>query len=99
MCLPALQQAPPCLLSRIPAVHKYAPVHVQVEDSRINGVHKGTVVRGELDCPSGQLHITDCHDTIVYALAPLQVSPPAQRVLKQTHTRRCRAGQVWKAWG
>ena len=45
----------------------------QVEESRVSGVHKGTVVRGELDCPSGQLHITDCHDTVVYALAPLQV--------------------------
>jgi len=43
-----------------------------VEEQRISGVHKGTVVRGELDFPSGQLHITDCHDTIVYILAPLQ---------------------------
>lgn len=78
-----------------PDACKNAPVHVQVEDSRISGVHKGTVVRGELDCPSGQLHITDCHDTIVYALAPLQVSPPAQRGL----CFRGRAGRVWKAWG
>ncbi|GAX83934.1 hypothetical protein CEUSTIGMA_g11358.t1 [Chlamydomonas eustigma] len=44
----------------------------QVEESRVSGVFKGTVVRGESDCPSGQLHITDCHDTVIYALAPLQ---------------------------
>jgi hypothetical protein len=39
----------------------------------VSGVHKGTVVRGESDFPSGALHITDCHDTVIYALAPLQV--------------------------
>ena len=39
----------------------------------MSGVHKGTVVRGESDCPLGALHITDCHDTVIYALAPLQV--------------------------
>ena len=39
----------------------------------MSGVHKGTVVRGESDFPSGALHITDCHDTVIYALAPLQV--------------------------
>ena len=44
-----------------------------MEDSRVSGVHKGTVVRGESDFPSGALHITDCHDTVIYALAPLQV--------------------------
>ncbi len=45
----------------------------QVEDARVCGVHKGTVVRGEADCSSGQLQVTDCHDTVVYALAPIQV--------------------------
>lgn len=49
-----------------------SPVY-QVEERRVSGVHKGTVVRGETDCPLGALHITDCHDTVIYALAPLQV--------------------------
>ena len=38
----------------------------------IQGVCKSTVVRGEDDFPSGTLRVTDCHDTIIYALAPLQ---------------------------
>lgn len=46
---------------------------LQVEESSVSGVHKGTVVRGEADVPSGALHITDCHDTVIYVLAPLQV--------------------------
>ena len=33
---------------------------------------KSTVVRGEDDFPIGVLRVTDCHDTVVYALAPLQ---------------------------
>jgi hypothetical protein len=43
-----------------------------VDDAHVTGVHKGTVVRGETDVPGGCLRITDCHDTVVYALAPLQ---------------------------
>ena len=38
----------------------------------IQGVCKSTVVRGEDDFPVGVLRVTDCHDTVVYALAPLQ---------------------------
>ncbi|CAL5225377.1 g8182 [Coccomyxa viridis] len=38
----------------------------------IQGVCKSTVVRGEDDFPIGVLRVTDCHDTVVYALAPLQ---------------------------
>lgn len=38
----------------------------------IQGVCKSTVVRGEEDFPSGTLRVTDCHDTVIYALAPLQ---------------------------
>lgn len=45
----------------------------QVAESAVSGVYKGTVVRGESDIPSGELRITDCHDTVIYILAPLQV--------------------------
>lgn len=38
----------------------------------VQGVCKSTVVRGEDDFASGVLRVTDCHDSIVYALAPLQ---------------------------
>lgn len=38
----------------------------------IQGVCKSTVVRGEDDFPIGVLRVSDCHDTVVYALAPLQ---------------------------
>lgn len=37
----------------------------------IQGVCKSTVVRGEDNFPAGILRVTDCHDTVVYALAPL----------------------------
>ena len=30
------------------------------------------MVRGEDHFPSGVLRVSDCHDTVVYALAPLQ---------------------------
>eukprot|EP00955_Chlamydomonas_euryale_P042264 352248-Chlamydomonas_euryale.AAC.2 len=33
---------------------------------------QGTVVRGETDIPGGTLHVSDCHDTVVYVLSPLQ---------------------------
>lgn len=38
----------------------------------IQGVVKSTVVRGQDEFPDGVVRITDCHDTIVYALAPLR---------------------------
>ena len=38
----------------------------------IQALSKGTVVRGEGDLPSGTLRIINCHDAVVYALAPLQ---------------------------
>ncbi len=38
----------------------------------IQGVCKSPVVRGEEDFPSGTMRVTDCHDTVIYALAPLQ---------------------------
>lgn len=38
----------------------------------VQGVCKSTVVRGEDDFDNGVLRVTDCHDSIVYALAPLQ---------------------------
>ena len=38
----------------------------------VQGVCKSTVVRGEDGFPSGTLRVSDCHDTVVYALAPLQ---------------------------
>ncbi|KAK9824118.1 hypothetical protein WJX72_007884 [[Myrmecia] bisecta] len=44
----------------------------QSNEMDIQGVCKSTVIRGEDDFPSGVVRITDCHDTIVYALAPLQ---------------------------
>ncbi len=39
----------------------------------VQGVCKSTVVRGEGGFPGGTLRVSDCHDTVVYALAPLQV--------------------------
>ena len=38
----------------------------------VQGVVKSTVVRGEDDFACGVLRVLDCHDCIVYALAPLQ---------------------------
>ena len=38
----------------------------------VQGVCKSTVVRGEGGFPGGTLRVSDCHDTVVYALAPLQ---------------------------
>ncbi|KAK9839640.1 hypothetical protein WJX81_002320 [Elliptochloris bilobata] len=43
----------------------------------VQGVCKSTVVRGEDDFPDGLLRITDCHDCVVYALAPLQYATVA----------------------
>lgn len=43
----------------------------------MQGVCKSTVVRGEDDFPDGLLRITDCHDCVVYALAPLQYATVA----------------------
>eukprot|EP00884_Botryococcus_braunii_P002985 jgi/Botrbrau1/12688/Bobra.67_1s0052.1 len=45
---------------------------VQSGSMEVQGVCKSTVVRGEDDFASGILRVTDCHDSIVYALAPLQ---------------------------
>ncbi len=39
----------------------------------MSGVLKGTGVRGESDLTQVTLRGTDCHDAIIYALAPLQV--------------------------
>ena len=52
-----------------PINHSVSPAGGIVD---IQGVCKSTVVRGEDDFPSGTLRVTDCHDTIIYALAPLQ---------------------------
>ena len=38
----------------------------------VQGVCKSTVAKGEDDFPDGVLRITDCHDSVIYALAPLQ---------------------------
>ena len=43
----------------------------------VQGVCKCTVVRGEGGFPGDTLRVSDCHDTVVYALAPLQVPPAA----------------------
>lgn len=43
-----------------------------VDDRSLHGLHRGTVVRGESDLPSGELSITDCHDVVIYILAPLR---------------------------
>jgi len=57
--------------------HIHANIHEhawQVDDATISGVYKGTVVRGESDIPGGMLRVADCHDAVIYVLAPLQVS-------------------------
>lgn len=41
-------------------------------DVDVQGVVKSTVVRGEEEFPSGLLRVSDCHDSVLYALAPLQ---------------------------
>ena len=38
----------------------------------VQGVCKSTVAKGEDEFPDGVLRITDCHDSVIYALAPLQ---------------------------
>ncbi|CAG9465421.1 unnamed protein product [Pedinophyceae sp. YPF-701] len=38
----------------------------------IVGLHRATVVRGEDACPSGSLRILGCHDSVIYALCPVQ---------------------------
>jgi TBCC domain-containing protein 1 len=38
----------------------------------IQGVCKSTVAKGEHDFPAGVVRVSDCHDSVVYALAPLQ---------------------------
>ena len=38
----------------------------------VQGLVKSTVARGEDEFPSGLLRVSDCHDSVVYALAPLQ---------------------------
>lgn len=43
-----------------------------VDRSAIQGVHKGSVIRGEGDLEPS-LRILDCHDCFIYLLAPLQV--------------------------
>jgi TBCC domain-containing protein 1 len=37
----------------------------------VQGVCRATVARGEAAFPSGVLRVADCHDAVVYALAPL----------------------------
>ncbi|GLC35188.1 hypothetical protein PLESTB_000564000 [Pleodorina starrii] len=46
----------------------------QVDDSAISGVYRGTVVRGEGDLPHGDVRISDCHEAVIYLLAPLQAA-------------------------
>ena len=43
----------------------------------IQGVCKSTVAKGEDDFPNGVLRVTDCHDSVIYALAPLQYASVA----------------------
>eukprot|EP00873_Tetraselmis_striata_P027424 jgi/Tetstr1/447688/TSEL_035046.t1 len=40
----------------------------------MQGIVKGTVVRGEDLCPGGELRISDCHDVVIYALTPLKLA-------------------------
>ncbi len=37
----------------------------------LQGIVKGTVVRGDDLCPGGELRIADCHNVVIYALTPL----------------------------
>ena len=46
---------------------------LQSDEIRITGVYKGTVVRGEAELTTGAVHLSDCHDAVIYLLAPLQV--------------------------
>lgn len=56
----------------------------------VQGVCKSTVVRGEGGFPSGTMRVSDCHDTVVYALAPLQVPQPCKRIRSHcTSTGAC----------
>lgn len=44
----------------------------QVDDRFIQGVYRGTVVRGERDCPAGEVLIQDCSDCHIYVLTALR---------------------------
>ncbi|KXZ53345.1 hypothetical protein GPECTOR_7g1240 [Gonium pectorale] len=46
----------------------------QVDDRAVCGVYRGTVVRGEGDLPGGEVRISDCHEAVIYILAPLQAA-------------------------
>ena len=65
----------------------------------MSGVHKGTVVRGESDCPLGALHITDCHDTVIYALAPLQVGGEGRGMYPVLSGSGRKPGMCWEGGG
>ena len=55
------------------------PPLAQVDESAIAGVYRGTVVRGESDLPHGDVRVTDCHEAVIYLLAPLQVEEGRRR--------------------
>lgn len=57
------QAAPPRLTPQVSSLACPTDIH---------GASRTTVVRGEEDFPSGSLRVLDCHDAVVYALAPLQ---------------------------
>ena len=64
--------ASPQLQPHIAGLHKSAAAAPAGGVVDIQGVCKSTVAKGEDEFPDGVLRITDCHDSVIYALAPLQ---------------------------
>lgn len=66
---PMMGTSPP----RISMFNQLAPsIPTMIERWDVYAVHKATAVRGESDLPGGSVRVVDCHDAVVYCLAPLQ---------------------------
>lgn len=72
--LPALSNGLSSMPSMLINTHRSAVGAVvgRIDDSRVSGVCKGTVVKGEADVPTGHLSVCDCHEAVIYVLAPLK---------------------------
>jgi hypothetical protein len=56
----------------------------------VAGAHKATVVRGESELPhNGCLSVSDCHEALIYVLAPLQVRPLSLNGLEEGRGFHC----------
>lgn len=66
---PMLGTSPPT----VPMFNRLVTTSQITDNEGIYGVNKATVIRGEDDCEDiKRMHVTDCHDAVVYCLAPLK---------------------------